>query len=217
VVHNAIHTPDAIGDEAGFRSKISMQLGLPNDSIWCVTAGRLSPEKGHEDLVQSIALMGNHAAKCCFLFCGEGPCRTQLERQVQALNLRGKIRFLGFRRDIQDIFRAMDMLILPSHSEGLPNVVLEAFSFGKAVVATAVGGVPELVEHGQNGILVLPGDSKSLAEAIIKCVEDRAMRESFGKAARNTTRSRFNFEDQARKLESIYCDILSFKPSCHKN
>jgi glycosyltransferase involved in cell wall biosynthesis len=212
VVHNAIHTPDTIADEAGFRSKVSKQLGLPGDAIWCVTAGRLSPEKGHADLIQSIALMGEHTAKCCFLFCGEGPCQAQLESQTQALNLGKRIRFVGFRRDIQDIFQAMDMLILPSHSEGLPNVVLEAFSFGKAVVATSVGGVPELVEHGQNGILVPPRDPKSLAEAIIKCVEDRTMRESFGKAARNTTRSRFNFEDQARKLESIYGDILTSTP-----
>jgi glycosyltransferase involved in cell wall biosynthesis len=215
VVHNAIHTSETTGDAAGFRSKISKQLSLPKEALWCVTAGRMSPEKGYEDLIQSIAQMGAHAAKCCFLFCGEGPCRAQLEKQVQSHNLGERIRFVGFRRDLQDIFQAMDMLILPSHSEGLPNVVLEAFSFGKAVVATSVGGVPELVEDGQNGILVPPGNPQSLAEAIIRCAENRMMRESFGKAARITTRSRFNFEDQAKKLESIYSDILASEPACY--
>jgi glycosyltransferase involved in cell wall biosynthesis len=213
VVHNAIHTSETTGDATAFRSKVSKQLSLPKDAIWCVTAGRMSPEKGHEDLIQSIALMGEHAAKCCFLFCGEGPCQAQLEKQAHTYNLGERIRFAGFRRDLQDIFQAMDMLILPSHSEGLPNVVLEAFSFGKAVVATSVGGVPELVEDGQNGILVPPGNPKSLAEAITRCAENRMMRESFGKAARNTTRSRFNFEDQAKKLESIYREILASEPA----
>jgi glycosyltransferase involved in cell wall biosynthesis len=215
VVHNAIHTSETTGDVAGFRSKVSKQLSLPKDAIWCVTAGRMSPEKGHEDLIQSIALMGERATRCCFLFCGEGPCRARLEKQAQAYNLGERIRFVGFRRDLQDIFQAMDMLILPSHSEGLPNVVLEAFSFGKAVVTTSVGGVPELVEDGRNGILVPPGNPKSLAEAIIRCAENRMMRETFGKAARNTARSRFNFEDQAKKLKSIYSEILVSAPACY--
>jgi glycosyltransferase involved in cell wall biosynthesis len=212
VVHNAIHTPDAPCDATTYRSQVSSRFGLPLDAIWCVTAGRMSPEKGHRDLIQAIALMGEHAARCYFLFCGDGSCKAQLEKQAQALNLEDRIRFAGFRKDIQDIFQAMDMLILPSHSEGLPNVVLEAFSFGKAVVATSAGGVPELVENGKSGILVPPKDPKLLAAAITKCAEDAALRKALGIAARDTTRLRFNFADQAKRLESIYAEILGSKP-----
>jgi glycosyltransferase involved in cell wall biosynthesis len=209
VVHNAIQTPDAIADAADIRSRVIKQFGLRDDSILCVTAGRLSPEKGHKDLIRAISLMGKRAAKCCFLICGDGPCRAPLEEQVHALNLDDQIRFAGFRRDIQDIFQAMDMLILPSHSEGLPNVVLEAFSYGKAVVATSVGGVPELVEDGKNGILVPSENPKALADAIVQFMEDPVRRESLGEAARSATRLRFNFDDQTQKLEAIYTDILA--------
>ena len=208
VVHNAVYVADMASDIQLIRSHILREFNLPDDVVLCVTAGRLSPEKGHADLVRAIALMGERAGKCCFLICGEGPCRAQLEKQARRLNIAERIRFIGFRKDIEDIYRAMDLLILPSHSEGLPNVVLEAFSFGKTAVATLVGGVPELVEHGVNGLLVSPKRPESLAEAVIQCSENQEMRESLGEAARRTVKSQFSFEEQTRQLESIYAQML---------
>jgi glycosyltransferase involved in cell wall biosynthesis len=112
-------------------------------------------------------------------------------------------------KDIQNVFQAMDLLVLPSHTEGLPNVVLEAFAFGKPVIATSVGGVPEIVKNGQNGVLVPPSEPGVLAEAIVRCVTEPPLRETYGRAAKSTVRSRFTFEQQTRGLESVYAQILN--------
>jgi len=209
VVHNAVSTPDPIPDFRTARERVLSRFELPVDSLLCVSAGRLSPEKGHEDLLRAIAAMGERASGCSFLFCGDGPCRQGLEQRARALGIWGRVRFAGFVKDIQNIFQAMDLLVLPSHTEGLPNVVLEAFAFGKPVIATSVGGVPEIVENGQNGVLVPPSEPGVLAEAIVRCIMEPPLRETYGRAAQSTVRSRFTFEQQSRGLESVYAQILN--------
>lgn len=213
VVHNAVSPPDPILEFRIARARIFSRFELPVDSLLCVTAGRLSPEKGHEDLLLAIAAMGERASGCSFLFCGDGPCRHRLEQRARALGIWERVRFAGFVRDLQDIFQAMDLLVLPSHTEGLPNVVLEAFACGKPVVATSVGGVPELVENGRNGVLVPPGEPGVLGEAIVRCITEPSLREAYGRGAQSTVRSRFTFEQQTRGLESIYAEILQAESS----
>jgi glycosyltransferase involved in cell wall biosynthesis len=211
VVHNAVSTPASVHDLQTARRSVLKRFELPVDSLLCVSAGRLSPEKGHKDLLGAIAAMGEQAFGCSFLLCGDGPCRNALERQAHALGIWERVRFAGFISDIQDVFQVMDLLVLPSHSEGLPNVVLEAFACGKAVVATSVGGVPELVENGRSGILVPPGQPGVLAEAIVRCITEPSLREAYGRAGQSTVRSQFTFEEQTRRLESIYAQILDAK------
>src|SRR5262249_8930565 len=122
-------------------------------------AGRLSPEKGFEVLIDAAAeLVGTEQAAeslpVGFVLFGDGPLRGNLESQIAARGLQGRFQLAGFRSDLDKFYPHFDLLALPSYTEGLPNVVLEAFAAGVPVVATAVGGTPEAVMHGVNGYLV---------------------------------------------------------------
>lgn len=208
VVHNSVAAGRPVGDNSSIKSRVLRSLSIPDGSTVVVTAGRLSREKGHEYLLDAIALL-RHLPNTVFVFCGEGKLRGELEKKA-ARNLRpDSYRFAGFRRDMQDVFDTMDLFVLPSLTEGLPNVVLEAFSCGKPVVATAVGGVPELVRDGVNGILVPPGRADLLSDAMSRCLASKELMSRLGDAGRRTVLEDFSFEGQARKLEEIYAEVLN--------
>ena len=206
-VHNAVAvhegTPDPLVAE-----QIRKSLGILEDGALIVCAGRLSPEKGQKDLLQAISMIRGSDRKACFVICGDGPCRESLEQEAVSLGISDRVRFAGFRRDLLEIFSIMDLLVLPSYTEGLPNVILEAFSCAKPVVATKVGGVPEIVENGRNGFLIPPGRPNLLAQAIESCLDSADLMESMGRSGRNLVISKFSFEEQTRKIESIYKEIL---------
>jgi glycosyltransferase involved in cell wall biosynthesis len=143
------------------------------------------------------------------MLCGDGQCRRELEALVMRLGVEKQCRFLGFRRDLGEIFRAMDLMVLPSLTEGLPNVVLEAFAEAKPVVATSVGGVPEIVEDGVSGLLVPPGDSGALADATIRLLLAPDAGKAMGMAGHARLKKDFTFEAQNALLEGIYGEVLS--------
>lgn len=167
-------------------------------------AGRLSPEKGFGVLVEAArALCAAHPAAGVVLF-GEGALRADLERQVAALGLTGRVVLPGFRSDLDALIGAADVVVLPSYTEGLPNVALEASAAGVPVVATAVGGTPEVIADGASGFLVPPGDPAALAERVGRLLGDPARRAAFGAAGRERMRGLFTFDAQAR----AYMDLL---------
>lgn len=210
IVHNAISANSTERDsKADLRENVLQKLGIPLDSKLVVTAGRLSPEKGHKYLVHAIARMGEKSNNAHFVFCGQGVCQKDLEKEARRLGIQGRCLFQGFRRDLDEIFRAMDLLVLPSLTEGLPNVVLEAFACAKPVVASDVGGVPEVVENNVNGILLPPKRPDLLARAIQKCLESPELLNVMGQAGYQKVKSDFTFESQTRKLEKIYDEVLS--------
>lgn len=209
-VHNAVSINSrAAGNREKIRKDVFARLGVPEGSIMVVSAGRLSPEKGHKNLVEAISMLNGSAGMAVFVFCGDGVLKKELETQAARLSVDKQCRFVGFRKDINDIFKAMDLLVLPSLTEGLPNVVLEAFSNAKPVVATSVGGVPELVEDGVSGILVPKERPGMLADAISKCLASADMRTAMGLAGYRKVSSEFTFEDQTRRLEGIYAEVLA--------
>jgi len=211
VVHNSVSTNGDCQEYGTHRRAVFDRFGIKSSSRLVVSAGRLSPEKGHQYLVQAIAAMNGNMGNAIFLFCGEGPCKDELERKARDLGIAKRCRFVGFRRDLQQIFSAMDLLVLPSLTEGLPNVVLEAFACAKPVVATSVGGVPEVVQDAKNGFLVPPRNPRALATAISKVLSMGEHLQNMGKYGYDNIKSDFSFEVQARKLESIYDDILLSK------
>ena len=209
VVYNAVSVNSLKGErEAEIRGTVFNSLGIQENSKLIVTAGRLSPEKGHRFLVEAIRKLGQQINGTYFVFCGDGPCKKDIEKQAQDLGIGDQCRFPGFRRDLQEIFHAMDLMVLPSLTEGLPNVILEAFAWAKPVVATNVGGVPEIVENGINGLLVPPKQPNLLAEAIEKCLMSPEMARQFGKAGYHKIKAEFTFEAQTHKLEAIYQEVL---------
>ncbi len=210
VVHNAVEADSSEDSLSEYhRQEVFDRLSIPNGATMVVSAGRLSPEKGHRFLVEAIALLQRSSNSSHFVFCGDGPCHEELEKRSRELGVAQFCHFVGFRKDIRNIFQAMDLMVLPSLTEGLPNVVLEAFACAKPVVATDVGGVPEIVEDGINGILVPPERSDLLAEAVMNCLNSAERRRKMGEAGYHKVKSDFSFESQTRKLEGIYEEILS--------
>jgi glycosyltransferase involved in cell wall biosynthesis len=168
-------------------------------------AGRFSPEKGFGVLVEAARdICAAHPDAGVVLF-GEGALRGDLERQVRDLNLTDRVVLPGFRTDLDSLIGAADVVVLPSYTEGLPNVALEASAAGVPVVATAVGGTPEAVADGETGLLVPPGNPAALAERVNRLLSEPATRAEFGANGRERMRAQFTFDAQAR----AYLELLN--------
>jgi glycosyltransferase involved in cell wall biosynthesis len=165
-------------------------------------AGRLSPEKGFGVLAEAAARMTD--PNVGFIHFGCGPLRAQLERHISDLGITDRFVLAGFRSDLDQLMPCLDALALPSFTEGLPNVVLEAFAAGVPVVATAVGGTPEVIEDGVSGYLVPPGKPARLAERIHEMLADDAARRAMGDHGRQRVSDEFTFEGQARKYLGLF-------------
>ena len=186
-----------------YRKGVFERIGVTEGRL-VVCAGRMSPEKGHRVLIEAISILGERARDTHFVFCGEGQCKKELKRLAEKFEVGDRCHFVGFRRDLDEIFRAMDFLVLPSLSEGLPNVVLEAFAWGKPVVATKVGGVPEVVKDGINGVLVAPNRPDLLARGIAILLASPELQTALGKAGYHNVEANFSFKKQNEKLKRIY-------------
>jgi glycosyltransferase involved in cell wall biosynthesis len=143
-----------------------VELGLPPDSRLIAVAATLRAEKALEVLIAAHALLVPRFPAAHLVIAGDGPCRQGLERQVAQLDLTGSVHFLGARRDVTSILQTVDVGALSSDWEGMPLFVLECMATGTPVVATDVGGLPEIVQHGRTGLLVPPRDPAALAKAI---------------------------------------------------
>lgn len=209
VVHNAVVvSPLDRSRDAEVKREVCSLFQVPEGAQIVVAAGRLSPEKGHRYLVEAIGLLAEKLNGAVFLFCGDGPCLDSLVAQAARCGVSSNCRFVGFRRDMNMILRAMDLMVLPSLTEGLPNVILEAFSWAKPVVATRVGGVPELVVHDENGYLVEAEQPDQLAEAISKSLLLPEKMKAMGQRGYERVRTEFSFEKQAETLQGIYKIVL---------
>jgi glycosyltransferase involved in cell wall biosynthesis len=175
------------------------------------TAGRLSPEKGHRYLIEAMSSILAGRKNIILLIFGDGPRRDELTRLARKLGCSGSIYFVGFVPDFSQLLEQIDLFVLPSLSEGLPNVVLEALAAGKPVVGTAVGGVPELIANGETGLLVPPRDSGQLAQAITKLLDDRTLARRLGQAGQELVRKTYSFERQCHLMMQVYKKVLGTK------
>src|SRR5262249_6138085 len=141
---------------SGARPADLASLGIPSGSQVLLTIGRLDPQKGLHDLIEAAGLICAKYPRAHFLLVGEGPQRVALERAIREKGLGDRIHLAGWRADIPEILAAGYALVLSSHWEGMPNVVLEAMAAGLPVVATRVEGISELVVEGQTGVIVAP-------------------------------------------------------------
>jgi glycosyltransferase involved in cell wall biosynthesis len=175
-----------------------------------LAAGRLSPEKGFGVLVESAAAICRENPGAGIAIFGEGGLRQGLERRVEELGLSGRVVLPGFRDDLDFLIGAADVVVLPSFTEGLPNVALEAGAAAVPVVATAVGGTPEVVADGVTGFLVPPGDAAAIAERVSTLLGDRERATRMGVAGRDRMRRLFTFDAQA----AAYLELLhTFRPA----
>lgn len=176
------------------------RLGIRPEEPVLFTAGRLSREKGHVDLVNAIErLRSLYAAPVRVVIAGEGPARPNLEKLITECDLGSTILLVGHQTNLRPYYSLSDIFVLPSHSEGSPNALLEAMAAGIPCVATSVGGVPEIASNGKNALLVPKGDVMAMAHALTRLLQDDGLRERLGTAAR----------DQAEKYSTAaYCQSL---------
>lgn len=168
-------------------------------------AGRLAAEKGLEYLIQAMSLLNREKMDCNLNICGDGPDRGSLELLVKKLCLESTVNFLGHVRwgpKLDRIYQENDVLVLPSLSEGVPKVALEAMANGLAVIATSVGGLPRIINNGKNGILVPPASSQALCEAVKSLLNDQDLRHRLVRNGYDFIREH-TAEKQAEKIAKI--------------
>ena len=180
--------------------------------IRIVAAGRLSFEKGYDVLLDALIWLRENAGDFTVEIFGHGPEQERLERIVRRGQLGSQVRFKGFVGDILPVLRKADLLVLPSRSEGMPNVILEAWAQKLAVVATAVGGVPEMIEDGVSGLLARPEDSVGLARQLQRMMSDSSLAISCGEAGYARVCEQYNYRVQAALLRRVYAEALAATP-----
>ena len=170
------------------------------------TVANLRAEKGHDVLLDAAATVLRQRPDVVFQFAGNGPRRAALEQQAQELGVDGAIRFLGHCEDVPALLRDSDLFVLPSRSEAFPNGVMEAMAARLPVVASNVGGIPELIAHERNGLLVPPGDAAALAAGILRVLQRPDEAAALAAEGRHTVEERYSFDRMVREFERLYLD-----------
>lgn len=183
-------------------------LGFSPERMLIGGVGRLSAEKGFDILIESMAKLRERGCLVDLVIVGEGDQKASLLRKIEQLQLGEQVKLLGFRTDTIALYQAFDLFALSSYREGLPNVVLEAMALETPVVATAVNGVPKLVTHEQNGLLVAAGDAEVLAAAVERVLNDEPFRMRLIRQARETIETRFSFQRRMEKVAAVYDNVL---------
>ncbi|MDA2916135.1 glycosyltransferase family 4 protein [Nitrospinae bacterium AH_259_B05_G02_I21] len=186
------------------REAIRAELGIPAESPCVGAIGRMTHQKGFTYLLQALPSLSERFPATRCIFVGDGPLRHDLQGETARLGLFDRCTFTGYRFDLPDLFQAMDVFILPSLSEGLPFVLLEAMGMGRPVVATAVSGNPEVIEHGRTGLLVSPADPLAITKAAAWLLEHPAEAEAMGQAARSVVEQHFTVTKMVEQTEEVY-------------
>jgi glycosyltransferase involved in cell wall biosynthesis len=196
---------------------VRREFGIDESCKVIGTVGRLAEEKGHVYLLHAAKQVLHKYPEVIFLIVGDGPLKGFLERECSQLAETGYLRtgcpkgpvvFAGIRNDIPDIYMLMDIFVLPSLVEGLPMALLEAMASQRPVVATKVGGIPKVVEHGHCGLLIQPGDVNSLAKAILDLLANPEKGHWLAKHARQKVEQQFSSRVMAERYVEVYQDVL---------
>lgn len=209
VVHNGVAVPAQRGVA---RQQTRNTLGVDGQFVGIIVA-RIDGRKGHRTLLQSLRLLLDSGRDSVHvLVVGDGSERSAMERLAETLGLgRDHVSFLGLRADIDDLLDAADVFLLPSDTEGLPLSILEAMVHGLPIVASRVGGIPEIVNHEREGLLVPPGDAAALAAAIERLRSDDTLRLALGRSARLRAETELSLAQTVRRYDDVYRAALANK------
>lgn len=186
------------------KQRLRKDLGLEPTPIYVGTVANLRPVKNHALLLRVGSRICQAYEDVRFVFAGDGPLKAQLVALAEELGISTKVRFLGTRADIPEVLNALDVFVLPSLSEGMPNAVLEAMACGLPVVATRVGGIPELIEDGNTGILV-PSEDEGQLEVILKnLLRDDTKRRALGEKGRQRVLECFRLDRMVNEYQDLY-------------
>jgi glycosyltransferase involved in cell wall biosynthesis len=169
-----------------------------------IMVANLRPEKGHDTLLAAVPAIARFQPDLEVVLVGDGPLRSALAEDILRRGLRDRVTLLGERQDVPSLLDASDLFVLPSTSEAFPNAVLEAMASGLPVVATRVGGIPELIESGRIGVLVDPNDPASLAQQVIDLIRSPERAFAMGAAARTHVHERYSFDRMVERFAHLY-------------
>jgi glycosyltransferase involved in cell wall biosynthesis len=168
--------------------------------------GRLMPQKAQVDFIKAAGIVSRSQPDARFLLVGDGPLRGDLTTQASELGIAEKVIFTGFRADMPEVLAASEIFVLSSAWEGLPIALLEAMAARCTVVCTAVGGVPQVIEHGVTGLLVPPADPQALAQALLECLQDPGFAGRLATAGQDWVRRVYGVRGWVRSLETLYLE-----------
>ena len=206
VLHNPIEVSNFANPATDARERIRKEFQISSGARVMGIIGRLSPEKGHTLLIQVLPTLLATCPEAVLLIVGDGPMRKQCESLVQSLQLGYAVRFAGYRTDIADILAALDVVVMPSDREGFGLAALEATAAGKPVVASRVGGLPEIVIDGETGLLVPSGEPEELLKALLRILTDTALAARQSEACRLHAQ-KFTVEQHIERLQEIYRSV----------
>jgi glycosyltransferase involved in cell wall biosynthesis len=207
VIHNGRDLDRfAPADNSDRRRATRGALGLRDKQV-ILTLARLDEQKGHRHLIDALAILASRRPNLVTLLAGEGPLEPNLRTQCAALGLTDRVRFLGHRRDVPELFEASDMVVLPSLYEGLPLVAIEALAANRPLVATEVDGTPEVVINERTGLLVPPANAAALAAAIERLLDDPELASRLASDGRRFVHENFAVRRQVEQTVALYCEL----------
>ncbi len=208
VVHgiDVAHASELVASRSEVRAAVRRELDLAPHEVLLLNVANLRIEKGHDVLLDAARLLADRAVPARVVVAGGGPRRDELVARRDALGLGGTVSFLGARTDVLRLLVAADVFVLASRHEGLPVTVMEASALGVPTVATAVGGVPEVLTDGSDALLVPPGDPAALAGALERVAADPGLRDSLG-ASLAAGAGRFDIRAAVEEMARVYAQV----------
>ena len=185
------------------------QFGMEPGSQVVGVVARLEPEKGHQTLIDAWPHVLRSVPDAYLMVVGEGSMRDSLEHRAAANLVAHRVLFTGRRDDVPAVTATFDVAVLPSHREAQGLSILEAMALSRPVVASAVGGIPEMIEHGRTGLLVPPRNPEALASSIVRLLTDHPYADTLGRAGRDLVHERFCVELMVRAVETIYDESVA--------
>jgi glycosyltransferase involved in cell wall biosynthesis len=189
------------------------QFWLPHNAPLIGNIGALVPHKGQRHLIDAAALVVREVPDARFLILGEGELKASLEKQIADLALTKHVLLAGFRPDVLSILKGFDLFVMPSITEGLGTSLLDAMACARPIVASRVGGIPEVVRHGETGLLVPPKDPRDLAASIIRLLLDPPLAKRFADAGLARVREKFSVERMVDGTLAVYARLAGSSPS----
>ena len=209
VVRLGIELDERVAGEADGRADNRRYLGIPGDRFAVGWIGRMTAVKRTDDILVAFKRLRDSGIDAVLCLVGDGPDRPGLERRAHELGVIRDTVFLGYQEDVAPFYSAFDALILPSTNEGTPVSAIEALAAGRPVVATRVGGVPDVVRDGEDGFLVEAGDTDQLADRLERLARDPALRERMGKRGRERVLPRYAVDRLVQDVDELYRSLLS--------
>jgi glycosyltransferase involved in cell wall biosynthesis len=208
VIENGIEPLERQSLAAAERKALRAQIGIRPDQVLLLTVGRLTIQKGHTVLLDAIAELAPRYPQAVFAFAGDGLQRAKLEQKAMQLAIMDRVRFLGVRRDVDQLLLAADIFVQPSLWEGLSLAMLEALLAGLPVLATRVEGVMDVIVDGRDGLLVPPGDPTALAFALEKLLTDKDLRTRLAKQGKRRAETDYSIDSMCKNYERLLHSLV---------